>query len=112
MAPDRRHALSQSYEGITGAHDKFHLAAVVQNIKTLANRNQRPPSTLTERRSRHVHIQLATSTTPHLKSITAEQAPFGDFIKDIDPKETWRRPWSATRALERPEQNGMLWRSL
>lgn len=31
--------------GLTGARDEFHLAAVVQNLKTLANRNQRPRST-------------------------------------------------------------------
>jgi hypothetical protein len=29
--------------GLTGAHDEFHLAAVVQNLKTLANHLWRPP---------------------------------------------------------------------
>lgn len=28
--------------GLTGARDEFHLAAVVQNLKTLANRSARP----------------------------------------------------------------------
>jgi len=29
--------------GLTGARDEFHLAAIVQNLKTLANRLWRPP---------------------------------------------------------------------
>jgi transposase len=32
--------------GLTGARDEFHLAAIVQNLKTLANRIWRPPPTL------------------------------------------------------------------
>ncbi len=28
--------------GLTGARDEFHLAAIVQNLKTLANRLWRP----------------------------------------------------------------------
>src|ERR1700726_4980558 len=32
--------------GLSGARDEFHLAAVVQNLKTLANRAWRPPSNL------------------------------------------------------------------
>jgi Transposase DDE domain len=31
--------------GLTGARDEFHLAAIVQNLKTLANRLWRPPPT-------------------------------------------------------------------
>src|SRR3954454_24891698 len=30
--------------GLTGARDEFHLAAIVQNLKTLANRIWRPPN--------------------------------------------------------------------
>jgi hypothetical protein len=30
--------------GLTGARDEFHLAAIVQNLKTLANRIWRPPA--------------------------------------------------------------------
>ena len=30
--------------GLTGARDEFHLAAIVQNLKTLANHLWRPPS--------------------------------------------------------------------
>ena len=30
--------------GLTGARDEFHLAAIVQNLKTLANRIWRPPT--------------------------------------------------------------------
>jgi hypothetical protein len=29
--------------GLTGARDEFHLAAIVQNLKTLANHIWRPP---------------------------------------------------------------------
>ena len=29
--------------GLCGARDEFHLAAIVQNLKTLANRLWRPP---------------------------------------------------------------------
>ncbi len=29
--------------GLTGARDEFHLAAIVQNLKTLANHLWRPP---------------------------------------------------------------------
>jgi hypothetical protein len=29
--------------GLTGARDEFHLAAIVQNLKTLANYVWRPP---------------------------------------------------------------------
>jgi hypothetical protein len=29
--------------GLTGARDEFHLAAIVQNLKTLANHLYRPP---------------------------------------------------------------------
>ena len=29
--------------GLTGARDEFHLAAIVQNLKTLANHMERPP---------------------------------------------------------------------
>ena len=29
--------------GLSGARDEFHLAAIVQNLKTLANRIWRPP---------------------------------------------------------------------
>jgi hypothetical protein len=29
--------------GLTGARDEFHLAATVQNLKTLANRSWCPP---------------------------------------------------------------------
>jgi Transposase DDE domain len=29
--------------GLTGARDEFHLAAIVQNLKTLANHTWRPP---------------------------------------------------------------------
>jgi hypothetical protein len=29
--------------GLTGARDEFHLAAIVQNLKTLANHVWRPP---------------------------------------------------------------------
>ena len=29
--------------GLFGARDEFHLAAIVQNLKTLANRLSRPP---------------------------------------------------------------------
>ena len=32
--------------GLSGARDEFHLAAIVQNLKTLANRAWRPPSNL------------------------------------------------------------------
>jgi transposase len=32
--------------GLTGARDEFHLAAIVQNVKTLANRLWRPPPTM------------------------------------------------------------------
>jgi transposase len=32
--------------GLSGARDEFHLAAIVQNLKTLANRAWRPPSSL------------------------------------------------------------------
>jgi len=32
--------------GLSGARDEFHLAAIVQNLKTLANRGWRPPSNL------------------------------------------------------------------
>ena len=32
--------------GLSGARDEFHLAAIVQNLKTLANRAWRPPSDL------------------------------------------------------------------
>jgi transposase len=32
--------------GLSGAHDEFHLAAIVQNLKTLANHIWRPPSNL------------------------------------------------------------------
>ena len=31
--------------GLTGARDEFHLAAIVQNLKTLANHLWRPPPT-------------------------------------------------------------------
>ena len=30
-------------QGLTGARDEFHLAAIVQNLKTLANHVWRPP---------------------------------------------------------------------
>ena len=30
--------------GLSGARDEFHLAAIVQNLKTLANHIWRPPS--------------------------------------------------------------------
>lgn len=30
--------------GLSGARDEFHLAAIVQNLKTLASRLWRPPS--------------------------------------------------------------------
>jgi hypothetical protein len=32
--------------GLSGARDEFHLAAIVQNLKTVANRFWRPPSTM------------------------------------------------------------------
>ena len=32
--------------GLFGARDEFHLAAIVQNLKTLANRLWRPPPNL------------------------------------------------------------------
>jgi len=32
--------------GISGARDEFHLAAIVQNLKTLANRLWRPPPSI------------------------------------------------------------------
>jgi transposase len=32
--------------GLSGARDEFHLAAIVQNLKTLANRAWRPPSNM------------------------------------------------------------------
>jgi hypothetical protein len=31
--------------GLTGARDEFHLAAIVQNLKTLALRTLKPPTT-------------------------------------------------------------------
>jgi len=31
--------------GLSGARDEFHLAAIVQNLKTLALRTLRPPPT-------------------------------------------------------------------
>jgi Transposase DDE domain len=31
--------------GLSGARDEFYLAAIVQNLKTLANRIRRPPLT-------------------------------------------------------------------
>jgi hypothetical protein len=34
--------------GLTGARDEFHLAAIVQNLKTLANHLWRPPNTLAQ----------------------------------------------------------------
>jgi IS5 family transposase len=32
--------------GLCGARDEFHLAAIVQNLKTLANRLSQPPPNL------------------------------------------------------------------
>lgn len=35
--------LKTRLRGLSGARDEFHLAAIVQNLKTLANRIWRPP---------------------------------------------------------------------
>jgi hypothetical protein len=37
--------LKTRLRGLSGARDEFHLAAIVQNLKTLALRTLRPPST-------------------------------------------------------------------
>jgi hypothetical protein len=41
--------------GLSGARDEFHLAAIVQNLKTLAIRIWRPPTIMPDlTRRRHV----------------------------------------------------------
>jgi hypothetical protein len=39
-----QHGFEHMLRGLTGARDEFHLAAIVQNLKTMALRLGRPPT--------------------------------------------------------------------
>src|SRR5438034_5303922 len=81
--------------GLSGARDDFHLAAIVQNLKTLANHIWRPPPDATNAAT----ASLSSSSCHPLKegiAKTPSKAPgtrpsplVADFFNSIDPLRTF-----------------------
>jgi hypothetical protein len=87
--------------GLTGARDEFHLAAIVQNLKTMALRLLGPPTDgVSPRRLRKWRMAIRSGCSPAQGSdarpgVTAKpflngKANYGRaFFDSIDPFETW-----------------------
>jgi hypothetical protein len=82
--------------GLSGARDEFHLAAIVQNLKTLANHIWRPPpdamyaATESSEFMPSPRGEWPNETTAPVKSPSRKHTPLiADFINTIDPSRTW-----------------------
>jgi hypothetical protein len=86
--------------GLSGAREEFHLAAIVQNLKTLGIRNQPPPPNrpamrcVSIRSAQRQQALDALATAPVLRKCSnREPRPIIDhFINDIDPNRSLRAP--------------------
>jgi hypothetical protein len=65
--------------GLSGARDEFHLAAIVQNLKTLAIRIWRPPPNLP---ATYIARACGASNVPHASDALADDTNFHQWAAE------------------------------